>query len=74
MMNERKKNALLHYLEFNLVKFVERYECHIDDPDVIGDMYDQAYDLLNDMEQTIDTQREIEKIQTLGKDSYNPKQ
>lgn len=60
MMDTNKKDALLHYLEFNLVSFVERYEQHIADPDIIGDMYDQAYGLLNDIEQTIDTQNELE--------------
>jgi len=56
MVNDAKE-AVLHYLEFHLIKMVEDMERHINDPDVIGGMYDRAYNILKDLEFTIDTQQ-----------------
>ena len=51
-MKQIEKDALIQYLEFHLVKFCERTERNLD-PDAIGDMYDSAYGILNDMERSI---------------------
>ncbi len=61
-MNVNEKEALLRYLEFHLLKFVEAYEPHITDPDIMSDMYDRAYGVLVDMEQTIAAQTEIQQV------------
>lgn len=55
-MNANEKEAILGYSEFHLLKFVERFERFIDDPDVVGEMYDAAYFILNDLEHTFDMQ------------------
>lgn len=55
-MNINEIEATLGYLEFHLIKFVESVEPHIIDPDVIGQMYEQAYSMLNDFEVTFNTQ------------------
>ena len=57
-MNEKRKEALISYLEFNLVKFAEGFEKHVD-PDAVGEMYDRLYGVLNDMEHVLDTEVKI---------------
>ena len=62
-MTQTKRNeALLTYIEFHLIKMVEKYEHHINDPDIISDMYDNAYSVLCDIERTLDAQRVIDII------------
>jgi hypothetical protein len=54
-MNTHEKNAIIHYVETQLLYFVSTMEDHID-PDAIGYIYEKAYDLLNDLELTFETQ------------------
>lgn len=60
-MRANEIEATLGYLEFHLIKFVEDTERQVHDPDIIGDMYDRAYAILNDFEQTLDTQMLIDE-------------
>lgn len=55
-MKINEAEAVLGYLEFHLLKFVEETERHIADPDVVGNLYNRAYDILRDFEVTLDTQ------------------
>lgn len=55
-MKINEAEAVLGYLEFHLLKFVEETERHISDPDVVGDLYQRAYNILSDFEVTLDTQ------------------
>jgi hypothetical protein len=55
-MKINQAEAILGYLEFQLLNFVEETEKQVADPDIIGDMYDRAYGILADMENTLDTQ------------------
>lgn len=64
-MKTNEKDAILGYLEFNLLKFVEESEKHVADPDVVGDMYDRAYSILKDFEITIEAQMLIDEIDAL---------
>ena len=67
-MNGKQTNAILTYLEFQLEQFVERLEQHIYDPDVIGDMYDGAYQIIRDMENTLSTQELLDAPNPLTSD------
>jgi hypothetical protein len=51
-MTPDTKKAVLVYLEFNLIKFVEKIEQHIDN-DAVGALYAEAYLMLNDMDRTM---------------------
>ena len=62
MMKADEIEAVLGYLEFHLIKFVEEMERHITDPDIIGGMYDRAYSILKDFEETLDQQHLIDRI------------
>ena len=62
IMNANEADAVLGYLEFHLIKFVEDMEKHISDPDVIGGMYDRAYAVLNDFEGTLDLEFLIQEV------------
>ena len=55
-MNINEKDALVNLLEFHLLSFVEETGKYINDADIIGDMYDRAYSLLQDVEMSLDTQ------------------
>jgi hypothetical protein len=52
-MEVHEANALVRYLEFNFIKYIEEFEQHIDDPNIQASMYNRAYDILNDLNQTI---------------------
>ena len=51
-MTKNEKEALIGYLEFNLVKHCEQVEKNLD-PDAVGAMYDSAYGILNEMERSL---------------------
>lgn len=53
-MTSNFKEAISGYLEFNLVKFIEQFEGQLD-PDAVGAFYEEAYRILNDMEDAIQT-------------------
>lgn len=55
MITPNEKEALLGYLEFHLVKLCEQVEPNLD-PDAMGDMYNAAYEILSDMERTLQIQ------------------
>jgi hypothetical protein len=55
-MNTNEIEALLQYIEFQLLAFVEETENHVKDGDVIDNMYARAHEMLGDLEQTLDTQ------------------
>lgn len=69
-MKATKIEALLTYLEFHLLKMVEDVEQHLSDPDVIGNIYDKAYAILNDFQTTLEMQSMLESDQPL---TYNKK-
>jgi hypothetical protein len=60
-MTTHEKDALLGYLEFNLITMLEQIERrHTQlfgvglNPEATGMMYDEAYEVLNEMERTLD--------------------
>lgn len=59
-MTSNEKDALLTYLEFDLLKFVEHFEQHVN-PAVAAQMYDHAYGVVADMEQTLETNIELQE-------------
>jgi len=54
MMTHTEKDALLRYLDFQMMHYVERFSNHVAE-DVMQAMYDDAYKLLNDLNRTLDT-------------------
>jgi len=54
-MEQCEKDALLLYLDFHLMKLIEKYERHVVDPVITYEMYDDMYNLMADMEDAIDT-------------------
>lgn len=52
-MTISEKEALLQYIEFGLINFCEMIDPHIDH-DCKGMLYESAYLLLNDMQDTLD--------------------
>lgn len=52
-MNFNEKAALIDYLEFHLVTFCNQVGPSVD-PDAVGDMWDFAYGILNDLERSIE--------------------
>ena len=58
-MKTREKEAILTYLEFQLVKMAKGIEHHVD-PDAVGLLYNLAHDVLNDLAETLDAQRELD--------------
>jgi hypothetical protein len=64
-MTKDEKSALLQYLEFNLVTMVEQYQISLSGKigqsvtdEILGDLYDGAYEVLNEMERTLTDQPE----------------
>lgn len=51
-MLTKDKIAVVDYLEFLLVEFVQKFEGHLDE-DVVGSFYADAYALLNDFDDTL---------------------
>jgi len=70
-MNANQIEAFLGYLEFHLLTFVEETEQVVSDPDVIGDMYDRAYAILADFENTLETQMFLEHRKPLTSNKKN---
>ena len=52
-MNIHEKEAIIDYLEFTLLNFVTKFETHLCS-DAVGPLYEEAYGLLNDMDNTLD--------------------
>lgn len=59
MITPAEKDALLNYLEFLLIKdFVEPIiDKHVDDQIVVGQCYDKAYAIVNELERELDNHR-----------------
>lgn len=55
-MKVDEAEAILSYLEFNLLKMIEQIEPGIDNLEVRYDLHDQAYALLADLQITLDSQ------------------
>jgi len=53
-MTISEKEALLNYIEFGLLTFCNDMDQHVD-PDAQGVLYENAYRLLLDVEDTLDT-------------------
>jgi len=51
-MNINEKIALLNYMEFHLVSLCEQVIPHLS-PDAVGSLYDAAYGVLCDLDETI---------------------
>ena len=51
-MTQNEKEALLGYMEFHLVTFCEGLEKNLS-AEAVGGMYNEAYNILNDMEFSI---------------------
>lgn len=60
-MTNHEKEAVLNYLEFALTSMVERLEREgiVIEQSQVGATYDAAYEVLNDMEQTLTAHQEI---------------
>ena len=60
-MTNDQKDALLQYLEFSLTQMVEGLEVQgiINGQPQVGAVYDAAYDVLNDIENTLTEHIEI---------------
>ena len=58
-MTQNEKEALLTYLDSQLLTYVERFERHVDS-DVKQQMYDDAYALLSDIDITLDIDMELQ--------------
>jgi len=52
-MTISEKDALIKYLEFNIIALVERYEQNIYNVDIIASLYTDAYNLVKDVENSI---------------------
>lgn len=54
-MTKHEVDALLGYIEFNLTTMVERIEQKVKalDSDGIGTIYDEAYEVLHEIERTL---------------------
>lgn len=59
-----EKDAVVEYLEFNLLVLCESLEEHMD-PDAIGSLYENAYQLLNDMDQTLE-----QRVETVALEQF----
>lgn len=68
MMKNNEIEAILQYVEFHLIQLVESTERHIQDPDVIGGMYEQAHRALDDIRYSLETQQQFD-----GSDESAPK-
>ena len=51
-MQQQEKDAVIDYLEFGLVNLVNEFENHVDG-DAVSSLYEHAYALLSDMNQTM---------------------
>ena len=54
MMTHNEKDALLRYLDFQFINYVENYSKHVSE-EVLQSMYENAYGLLTDINRTLDT-------------------
>lgn len=61
-MNKNQKEALLTYLDSQMMSFCKGVEQYVD-PDAVGTFYDRAYDLLSDMEEAIASQMLIAAVE-----------
>jgi len=55
IMTNDEKDAVIGYLDYKLLVYVETFERHVPD-DVKQQMYEDAYAVVVDMEMTLDTQ------------------
>lgn len=58
-MKSNERQAIIDYLEFSLVKYVEGIQKHVDS-DVTNLMYERAYEVLSDVEETLKSQAELD--------------
>lgn len=65
-MTISEKEALLNYLEFGLLDFCQQIDPHVD-PDGVGMLYEKAYLLLLDVENTLDMHISLMGTTTLDK-------
>ena len=54
-MNLHEAEALMQYIRERLLDHTEQFVNRVDD-DVVGDMYDGVYDIMQDLELTLDMQ------------------
>ena len=59
-MTQREIFALSTYLSFLLETFCDEFAPQLPSPLAVDTMYERAYQILHDMEVTLDTQREID--------------
>jgi len=60
-MTTTEIEAFTTYLEFHLLALVEGAETHINNVNAIGQLYDNAYRILNDIEDTLHLQTCLSK-------------
>lgn len=70
IMKVEEKIALVQYLEEQLTTLCRVLEPYVD-ADAVGTMYDQAYELLSDVEDTIDAHIELEIAERRALSSKN---
>jgi hypothetical protein len=69
-MTQDERDALLGYLEFNLTTMVEQIEVSLRDqltPNALTGLYDKAYEVLYEIERSLNEVAEFEQISTLNK-------
>lgn len=67
MMTKNEKEALLTYLEYHLLTFVENVDEHLSDDETIIGLYEQIYDILEDVDDTVETSRIMNALAEQGK-------
>lgn len=67
MMTKNEKEALLTYLEYHLLTFIESVDEHFSDDETMFGFYEQIYDILEDVDDTVETSRIMNALAEQGK-------
>lgn len=61
-MTNGEKEALLMYVDSQVMAMCQSIEKHVD-PDAVGTLWEQAYDLIEDLERTLQSQIELQEAE-----------
>lgn len=67
MMTKNEKEALLTYLEYHLLTLLEKVDEHLSDDETILGFYENIYDILEDVDDTVETSRIMNALAEQGK-------
>lgn len=67
MMNKNEKEALLNYLEYHLMVFLENVDEQVEDDEAMIGLYEEAYGILEDVDDTVETSRIMNALAERGK-------